>query len=76
MSGPPAASAARPRRRLCRSRRHRLLAGVCGGLAAWLGLPPLVVRLLFAAGSVLPLVPGILVYAVLWLLLPQEEEAA
>jgi phage shock protein C len=76
VTGPPDATATRPRPRLCRSRRDRLLAGVCGGLAEWLGWPPLAVRLLFIAVSVLPLVPGILIYAVLWLLLPQAEEPA
>ena len=53
-----------------RSRRHRLIGGVCGGLAERLGWSPWAVRVVFVLLTLLPLVPGILVYAVLWLLLP------
>jgi len=58
---------------LRRSRRHRIVAGVCGGLAEWLGWPPLLVRVLFVLVGALPFLSGILVYVVLWLLIPQEE---
>jgi phage shock protein PspC (stress-responsive transcriptional regulator) len=61
------------RRRLRRSRRHRIVAGVCGGLGDWLGLPPLLVRILFVLIGALPVLPGILVYAVLWVLIPEES---
>jgi len=60
------------RRPLRRSRRHRIVAGVCGGLAEWLGWRPLVVRVLFVVVGALPFLSGILVYVVLWLLIPQE----
>ena len=56
-----------------RSRRHRLIAGVCGGLAEHLGWRPTVVRILFLLIAALPVFPGIVVYAVLWLLVPLEE---
>jgi phage shock protein PspC (stress-responsive transcriptional regulator) len=58
---------------LRRSRRHRIVAGVCGGLAEWLGWPPLLVRVLFVLVGALPFLSGILVYVVLWLLIPEEE---
>lgn len=57
---------------LRRSRRHRIVAGVCGGLAEWLGWRPLLVRVLFVLIGALPFLSGILVYAVLWLLIPEE----
>lgn len=57
---------------LRRSRRHRIVAGVCGGLAEWLGWRPLLVRVLFVLVGALPFLSGILVYAVLWLLIPEE----
>jgi phage shock protein C len=60
-------------RPLRRSRRHRLVAGVCGGLAEWLGWSPLLVRVLFVVVGALPFLSGILVYVVLWLLLPAED---
>jgi phage shock protein PspC (stress-responsive transcriptional regulator) len=58
---------------LRRSRRHRIVAGVCGGLADWLGWRPTVVRVLFVLVGALPFLSGILVYLVLWLLIPQED---
>jgi phage shock protein C len=62
-----------PRRRpLRRSRRHRIVAGVCRGLAEWLGWRPLLVRVLFVLVGALPFLSGILVYAVLWLVIPEE----
>jgi phage shock protein PspC (stress-responsive transcriptional regulator) len=58
---------------LRRSRRHRILAGVCGGIAERLGWSPLLVRVLFAVGAVLPIFPGALAYVVLWLVVPEEK---
>ena len=57
---------------LRRSRRHRLVAGVCGGLGEWLGWRPTVVRVLFVLVGALPFLSGIVVYLALWLLLPEE----
>ena len=59
-------------RPLRRSRRHRIVAGVCGGLAEWLGWRPPVVRVLFVIVGALPFLSGTLVYLVLWLVLPSE----
>jgi phage shock protein C len=54
------------------SRRHRKIAGVCGGLAEWLGWDPTVVRVLYILVSVLSVAfPGILVYLILWLVVPR-----
>jgi len=61
-------------RSLRRSRRHRMLAGVCGGFADWLGWDPTLVRVLYVVVSVCSAAfPGILVYLVLWLVVPQAE---
>jgi phage shock protein C len=58
---------------LRRSRRHRIVGGVCGGLADWLGWNPTLVRILYVAVSILSAAfPGTLVYVVLWLVIPQE----
>jgi phage shock protein PspC (stress-responsive transcriptional regulator) len=51
------------------------VAGVCGGLAGWLGWRPLLVRVLFVLIGALPLLSGILVYLVLWLVIPAEDGA-
>ena len=54
---------------LHRSRKHRLIAGVCGGIAEWLDWSPLVVRILWIV--IPPL--GLVAYLVLWIIMPQAE---
>jgi phage shock protein C len=64
-----------PRRPLRRSRRHRMIAGVCGGIAEWLGWDPTLVRVLYVVGSILSVAfPGILVYVILWIIVPKTAE--
>jgi len=63
-----------PANRLRRSRRNRMLAGVCGGLAEWLGWEPTLVRVLYVVVSLFSVAfPGILVYVVLWIVMPNAE---
>ena len=58
---------------LYRSRRARMIAGVCGGIAEWLGLDPTLVRILFVLVSILSAAfPGFLVYILLWVLMPEN----
>lgn len=60
---------------LHRSRRHRVLAGVCGGIADWLGWSPTGVRILYVVVSTLSAaVPGILLYLILWVLMPNARD--
>ncbi|HVS62234.1 MAG TPA: PspC domain-containing protein [Thermoanaerobaculia bacterium] len=59
--------------RLHRSRRDRILGGVCGGIARWLGWRPTVVRVLYVLVSILSAgFPGILVYLLLWFVMPES----
>ena len=67
MSGPLAP-------RLARSRSHRWIAGVCGGIAEYLGWSPTALRLVYVVVSVLSAAfPGLLVYALLWLVMPEAD---
>ena len=60
---------------LTRSRRNRMIAGVCGGLAQSLEWDPTLVRLLYVVVSVISAAfPGILVYLVLWLVMPLAND--
>jgi phage shock protein PspC (stress-responsive transcriptional regulator) len=59
------------RQGLSRPRDGRVIAGVCAGLARRLGLSSGVVRLLFVLSCLLP-GPQILIYLILWALLPNE----
>jgi phage shock protein C len=55
-----------------RSRKHSIIAGVCGGMAEWLGWSPTRVRLLYVLISILSVAfPGALVYVILWLVIPR-----
>ena len=57
-----------------RSRHDRMLAGVCGGIAQRFGWSSTVVRVLFVIISLASAAfPGILVYLILWLLMPEEN---
>lgn len=59
---------------MLRSRRHSIIAGVCGGIADSLGWSPTKVRILYVLISILSAgFPGIIVYLVLWVLMPRAE---
>jgi len=55
------------------SSRNRMIGGVCGGIAEWLGWDVTLVRVLYVLLSILSVAfPGILVYIVLWILMPRD----
>lgn len=59
--------------RLLRSR-DRILGGVCGGLAKWLGWDVTIVRIAYILISILSAAfPGTIVYIILWIVMPEEE---
>jgi phage shock protein PspC (stress-responsive transcriptional regulator) len=61
------------RSKLHRSSSNRIIAGVCGGIARWLGWSPTTVRVLYVIVSILSVAfPGILVYIILWIAMPQD----
>ena len=59
--------------RLTRSNTDKVVAGVCGGLAQWLGWDVTVVRLVYVLVSIFSAgFPGFLVYIILWVAMPVE----
>jgi len=53
----------------------RMIAGVCGGLAEWLGWKPDRTRVAYVIVSILSAAfPGIIVYLLLWFLMPDADE--
>lgn len=57
---------------LYRSRTNSMIAGVCGGLAEWLGWDATLVRILYVLVSVLSAAfPGLVVYVILWIVMPK-----
>ena len=60
-------------RSFTRSRHDRMLAGVMGGIARRFGWSSTLVRIVFVILSIVSAAfPGILVYLILWLLMPEE----
>jgi len=60
-------------KRLYRSRENRWLAGICGGIGAYFDLDPTVIRVLFVLFA-LAVGGGILLYVLLWIIIPIEPE--
>ncbi len=53
---------------------NRVIAGVCAGLAEWLGWDIPLVRILYLVLSILSAAfPGILVYIILWIVMPPQD---
>lgn len=64
-----------PDKKLRRSRTDNMIAGVMGGLAAHYGIDSTKLRIVFVLLSIFSAAfPGIVVYLVLWLLMPSADE--
>lgn len=59
-------------KRIKRSRKEKILAGVCGGIGEYFNIDPVLVRLLFVA---LLLLGGwtLLAYIIAWVIIPKES---
>ena len=63
-----------PSNPLRRSNKNSMIAGVCGGLAEWLGWDPTVLRVVYIVVSIVSAAfPGILAYIILWILMPEAQ---
>ena len=60
------------KRALRRSKSNRILAGVCGGLAEFFGISSFWFRLALVLALIPGGVPGILIYLILWIIIPGE----
>ena len=58
-------------KRLYRSVTDKMLAGVCGGLAEYFAIDPVIVRLIFVLAVIFG-GSGILAYIILWIIIPQK----
>ena len=62
---------------LYRSRRSSIIAGVCGGIADWLGWSPTAVRIAYTIISIISIgFPGTIAYIILWIVMPKEPVQA
>jgi phage shock protein PspC (stress-responsive transcriptional regulator) len=52
-----------------------MIAGVCGGIAEWLGWDPTLVRVLYVVNTIVSIAfPGILDDLLLWIIMPKAPE--
>jgi phage shock protein C len=63
-----------PTGHLARNPNDKWIAGVCGGIARWLGWNSDAVRILYILLSIFSAAfPGLIVYIILWAVMPEEE---
>lgn len=61
-------------RRLYRSREPRMIAGVCEGLGKYFSVDPTLIRLLFVVAAIAGIGGGVLLYLLLWIVVPDEPQ--
>jgi phage shock protein C len=59
---------------LVRSRKGRMVAGICAGIAQYFGLDVTLVRVIVAVVSIITGGAGVLAYLAAWLIIPGEGE--
>ena len=59
-------------KKLYRSRSSRMIAGVSGGLAEYLNIDPVVVRLIFVITAIFGASIGFWVYIIMWIAVPEQ----
>lgn len=59
-------------RRLTRTTDDRMIAGVCGGIATYLGWDPTLVRIAYLLLTVFTVFSGVVVYIILWICMPED----
>ena len=57
---------------LFRSKKNRMIAGVCAGIGEYLGLDPTVIRLLWVLLTFFSFGAGVLAYVIAWMIIPEK----
>ena len=60
------------KKKLYRSKKHRMIAGVCGGIGEYFDIDPTIVRLVWALLSLASIGGGILAYIIAWIIIPEK----
>jgi phage shock protein C len=59
-------------KRLYRSAKDRIIGGVCGGIADYFGIDPVIIRILWIIVTLASLGFGILAYLLAWIIIPRN----
>ncbi len=62
-------------KRLYRSKKDRMLGGVCAGLGEHLDVDPTIIRLVWVVLTVFSMGTGVIVYILAWIIIPEEDTA-
>lgn len=62
------------RKRLTRSKKDKMIGGICGGIAKYFDLDPTLVRVGYILLSIFTIFSGVIAYFVLWLVMPVDPE--
>ena len=62
-------------KRLYRSSTNKMVAGVCGGLAEYFNVDPVIIRIIAVILLLPGGLPGFLPYVILWIVVPLDTEA-
>lgn len=60
-------------KRIYRSKKEKIIAGVCGGIAEYFEIDPVIVRLVFVA-LILASFSSLIFYIVAWVIVPENPE--
>ena len=60
-------------KKLTRPQSNKMLAGVCAGIANYFNLDPTLIRVIYALLTLFPAFAGIIVYLLLWIIIPEEK---
>jgi phage shock protein C len=60
-------------KKLHRSKKERMIAGVCGGLAEYFNADPTLIRLLWVVLTLFSgVAPGVIAYIIAWIIVPEK----
>lgn len=60
-------------KKLTRSRKERMIAGICGGLAEYFGWDISLLRVVYVLATIFTAFAGTIVYIILWIVMPDER---
>jgi len=61
------------KKKLYRSKKERMIGGVCGGIGEFLEIDPTVIRVIWAFVTILSIGLGIIAYILAWIIIPEKK---
>jgi phage shock protein PspC (stress-responsive transcriptional regulator) len=61
------------KKKLYRSKKERMIGGVCGGIGEFLEIDPTIVRVIWAFLTILSIGVGIIAYILAWIIIPEKK---